>query len=100
VNHVQRSRLFAVGFSHERDLKPDHELLYVAAVDIAGARSDELPLAFRREVIDRYPRRELAAEFTACVKDQAARKSDTSARRLVDGGVERKLRENPLERLT
>jgi hypothetical protein len=171
LNHVQRSWLWAVGFSHQRDLKPDLELLYVAALlhdlgivrefdnhtlayedagghvavaltagagwpaerrvrahevivrhnwsevdpafdteghlleiatalDISGARADELPLAFRREVLGRYPRRELAAEFTLCVTDQAARKPDTSARRLVDGGLERKLRHNPLERLS
>ena len=77
-----------------------HLLEIATALDIAGARPDELPLDFRREVLDRYPRRELAAEFTACVTDQAARKPDTSARRLVDGGVARKLRDNPLERLT
>ncbi|WP_345762786.1 HD domain-containing protein [Diaminobutyricibacter sp. McL0608] len=77
-----------------------HLLEIATALDIAGARPDELPLDFRREVLNRYPRRELAAEFTACVTDQAARKPDTSARRLVDGGVARKLRDNPLERLT
>ncbi len=169
LNHVQRSWLWAVGFSQIRELKPDLELLYVSAIlhdlgvarefdnhtlayedaaghvaialtagagwpaerrvrahevivrhnwpevdpvfdpeghlleiatalDISGARPDELPLSFRHEVLDRYPRRELAAEFTVCVTDQAARKPDTAARRLVDGGVERKLRENPLER--
>ena len=169
MNHVQRSWLWAVGFSEIRELEPDHELLYVSAIlhdlgivrefdnhtlayedaaghvaialtagsgwpaerrvrahevivrhnwpdvdpvfdpeghlleiatalDISGARWDELPLAFRREVLDRYPRKELAVEFTACVTDQAARKPNTAARRLVDGGVERKLRENPLER--
>ena len=169
LNHVQRSWLWAVGFAETRELEPDHELLYVAALlhdlgivrefdnhtlayedagghvaialtagagwparrrvrahevivrhnwpevdpefdteghlleiatalDIAGARPDELPADFRREVLDRYPRLELAAEFTACVKDQAVRKPDTAARRLVDGGVERKLKENPLER--
>jgi hypothetical protein len=170
LNHVQRSWLWAVGFAEARNLEPDSELLYVAAIlhdlgivrefdnntlayedaggqvavaltagagwpaerrvrvhdvivrhnwpdvdpafdieghlleiatalDIAGARPDELPLQFRREVLDRYPRETLAAEFTECVVDQARRKPDTSARRLVDGGVERKLKQNPLERL-
>ena len=41
--------------------------------------------------------RALAAEFGACVADQAARKPDTAARRLVDGGVQAKLAANPLE---
>ena len=76
-----------------------HLLEIATALDISGARSDELPLDFRREVLELFPRLELAAEFTACVTDQAARKPNTSARRLVDGGVARKLRENPLERL-
>ncbi|WP_426516923.1 HD domain-containing protein [Diaminobutyricibacter sp. McL0618] len=76
-----------------------HLLEIATALDISGARSDDLPLDLRREVLARYPRGQLAAEFTACVTDQAARKPDTAARRLVDGGVARKLRENPLERL-
>ena len=75
-------------------------LLEIAtALDISGARADALPLDFRREVLAAHPRGTLAAEFTACVTDQAARKPDTAAHRLVEGGVARKLRDNPLERL-
>ncbi|MGN7800528.1 cyanamide hydratase [Leifsonia sp. 22587] len=76
-----------------------HLLEIATALDISGARADDLPLDFRREVLTAYPRLELAAEFGACVADQAERKPDTSARRLVDGGVQRKLRDNPLERI-
>lgn len=76
-----------------------HLLEIATALDISGARADELPLEFQREVLTQYPRLELAAEFGACVADQAERKPDTSARRLVDGGVQRKLRDNPLERI-
>lgn len=76
-----------------------HLLEIATALDISGARTDELPIEFRREVLKAYPRLDLAAEFGACVSDQAKRKPTTSARRLVDGGVQRKLRENPLERL-
>jgi hypothetical protein len=73
-------------------------LLEIAtALDISGARPDVLPEPFLREVLAAHPRLSLGAEFTACVTDQAERKPDTSARRLVDGGVARKLRENPLE---
>jgi len=76
-------------------------LLEVATgLDISGARPEALPEAFRREVLAVYPRGALAAEFGACVLDQAARKPDTAARRLVDGGVIEKLAENPLERLS
>lgn len=76
-------------------------LLEVATgLDISGARPEALPEAFRREVLSVYPRGTLAAEFGACVIDQAARKPDTAARRLVDGGVIEKLADNPLERLS
>lgn len=75
-------------------------LLEVATgLDISGARPEELPEAFRREVLAVYPRGALAAEFGACVVDQATRKPDTAARRLVEGGVVAKLAANPLERL-
>ncbi|MFF9563190.1 cyanamide hydratase [Leifsonia sp. NPDC014704] len=76
-----------------------HLLEIATALDISGARDGELPKEFLREVVTAYPRLELAAEFGSCVSDQAERKPDTSARRLVDGGVQRKLRDNPLERI-
>ena len=76
-----------------------HLLEIATALDISGARDGELPPEFLREVVTAFPRLELAAEFGACVADQAERKPDTSARRLVDGGVQRKLRDNPLERI-
>ena len=70
------------------------------ALDISGARPDALPPEFVREVLTAYPRGALAAEFGACVVDQARRKPDTAARRLVDGGVLDKLAANPLEGIT
>lgn len=69
------------------------------ALDISGARPDALPASFVAEVVAAHPRGALAAEFGACVIDQAARKPDTAARRLVDGGVVAKLAANPLEHL-
>lgn len=75
-------------------------LLEIATgLDISGARPDALPEGFRREVLTAHPRGTLAAEFGRCVTDQAARKPDTQARRLVDGGLVAKLAANPLERL-
>jgi len=76
-----------------------HLLEIATALDISGARPDELPQAFLSEVLERYPRIDLASEFTRCVTDQASRKPDTAARRLVDGGMARKIRDNPLEHL-
>lgn len=69
------------------------------ALDISGARPEALPEVFLREVLAAHPRGALAAEFGACVVDQAARKPATAARRLVDGGVAAKLAANPLEHL-
>jgi cyanamide hydratase family protein with HD domain len=69
-------------------------------LDISGARADALPTAFRNEVVAAYPRLQLAAEFGACVTDQARRKPTSSSARIVDGGVIRKLAENPLARLS
>ena len=75
-------------------------LLEIATgLDISGARPDALPEGFRREVLAAHPRGALAAEFGACVVDQAARKPDTAARRLVEGGLVAKLAANPLESL-
>lgn len=68
------------------------------ALDISGARPEALPEGFLREVLVAYPRGALAAEFGACVQDQAVRKPDTAARRLVDGGVISKLAADRLER--
>ncbi|MDQ1113201.1 HD superfamily phosphodiesterase [Microbacterium testaceum] len=85
--------------SVDPDLDAEGYLLETAtALDISGARPDALPAEFVREVLAVHPRSSLAAEFGACVTDQAARKPDTAARRLVDGGVVRKLAANPLER--
>lgn len=76
-------------------------LLEIATgLDISGARPDALPQEFLREVLAAHPRGALAQEFGACVVDQAARKPTTAARRLVDGGLVRKLADNPLERLS
>ena len=72
-------------------------LLEIATgLDISGARSDALPEAFLREVLEAHPRLDLAAEFGSGVVDQAARKPHTAAHRLVEGGVVRKLEQNPL----
>ncbi|GAA1968714.1 hypothetical protein [Microbacterium deminutum] len=86
--------------SVDPDIDVEGYLFAIAiGLDISGARPDALPEAFLREVLVAHPRGTLAEEFGACVVDQAERKPDTSARRLVDGGLVRKLAENPLERV-
>ncbi|QIZ98134.1 HD domain-containing protein [Leifsonia sp. PS1209] len=76
-----------------------HLLEIATGLDISGVRADLLPLAFREEVLAAFPRLSIAAEFGACVTDQAARKPTTQAARIVANGVVRKLAENPLEAL-
>lgn len=86
--------------SVDPDLDVEGYLLESATgLDISGARPDALPQDFLREVLAVHPRGTIAHEFGACVEDQAQRKPTTAARRLVDGGIVRKLAENPLERL-
>jgi HD superfamily phosphodiesterase len=67
------------------------------ALDIAGARADLFAGAFRDEVLDAYPRLDVAREFVACVADQAERKPATAAHRIVRGLADR-MREHPFER--
>ena len=76
-----------------------HLLEIATGLDISGARHDVLPKEFLREVLAAHPRTSLSEEFSACVKDQAERKPSTAARRLMDGGMVRKLQANPLEHL-
>ncbi|UKF81095.1 HD domain-containing protein [Clavibacter californiensis] len=86
--------------SVDPELDVEGHLLEVATgLDISGARADALPEEYLREVLAVHPRGDLAAEFGACVVDQAERKPHTAARRLVDGGVIAKLAANPLEAL-
>jgi HD superfamily phosphodiesterase len=78
---------------------PEGFLLEVAtALDISGARADVLPEAFVAEVLAAHPRGTLGPEFTACVTDQAVRKPESQAARIVAGGVAAKLAAHPLER--
>ena len=75
-------------------------LLEIATgLDISGTRSDALPKAFMREVLAEFPRIELASEFATSVDDQALRKPDTAAARLVAGGLSVKLANHPMEDL-
>jgi cyanamide hydratase family protein with HD domain len=103
-NGTRRRRVHEVIERHnwpsvDPDMDTEGYLLEIAtALDISGARADALPRAFEDDVLTAYPRLELAAEFAACVQDQARRKPESSSARIVNGGVERKLRENPLER--
>jgi hypothetical protein len=80
------------------DQDPEGHLLEIATgLDISGSRPAALPRPFITEVLDRLPRLDLGREFTDCLADQAARKPDTAAARLVTGGLADRLAHHPLE---
>jgi hypothetical protein len=76
-----------------------HLLQFSTSLDISGRGVDELPEEVLRDVLRRYPRLDLAARFTACFQDQAARKPDQAAARSLSGGLANRLATNPLDRL-
>lgn len=98
----RRTRVLEVIVRHnwpsvDPELDTEGYLLEIATgLDISGSRADVLPPDFVHEVLAVHPRLGLAAEFTACVGDQARRKPATAARRLVDGGLADKLAHHPL----
>ncbi|SHN09363.1 HD domain-containing protein [Actinacidiphila paucisporea] len=72
-----------------------HLLSRATATEIVGKGADEHPPAFRAEVLARYPRLDLTAQFLACFQDQAARKPDSSAARAVGAGLAQKMAADP-----
>jgi hypothetical protein len=66
-------------------------------VDISGRGLDPLPAPLRAEVLERWPRLALVAEFGACFRDQAARKPDSAAGRAMRSGLPDRMAANPLD---
>jgi hypothetical protein len=75
-----------------------HLLERATGLDISGRGVDQVPEPLRREVLDRWPRLDLATEFTACFRGQAERKPDSAAARAMASGLADRLAANPLER--
>ncbi|WUH89419.1 HD domain-containing protein [Streptomyces sp. NBC_00433] len=73
-----------------------HLLARATATEIVGKDAGDHPPAFRAEVLARYPRLDLAAEFLACFRAQAARKPDSSAAHAVRSGLADRMAANPL----
>lgn len=100
----RRDRVAVVIERHmEREVDPaadpeGHLLEIATGLDISGSRAGVLAEAYVTAVLAAHPRGELAAEFTACVTDQAARKPDSQAARIVAGGLAERLAAHPLER--
>ncbi|MET9069213.1 HD domain-containing protein [Streptosporangium sandarakinum] len=85
----------------EVDVEADpegHLLELSTGLDISGRRPEAFPAELRAEVLGRHPRLGIGEEFTACIKDQAARKPDSLAAGFVRNGMAGRIAANPLDR--
>jgi hypothetical protein len=74
-----------------------HLLEVATSIDISGRGIELIPADVRSHVVTAWPRLDLAREFTACFRLQAARKPSSRAADLVRGGLAERLRDHPLE---
>lgn len=101
---ARRERLGEVIVRHMWDdvdpaVDPEGHLLERAtSLDISGRGAGEWPAELRAEVLAAWPRLDLAARFTACFADQAARKPDSSAAAAMRSGLAERIAVNPLDR--
>jgi hypothetical protein len=80
------------------DVDPESHLLHRSTgLDISGRGVESVPADMRAEVLRRWPRLDLAAEFSACFADQAARKPTTAAASAIRSGLAERMAANPLE---
>jgi hypothetical protein len=78
---------------------PEGHLLELStAMDISGRQTGEIPPDLRAEVLARYPRLGLPAEFVGYFEDQAKRKPRCLAAQFVRGGFASWVAANPLDR--
>ena len=76
-----------------------HLLCEGTGLDISGRNADRWPSSFRVEVVERFPRLELQAEFLAAFRDQARRKPGCAAAAAVAAGLADRVAANPLDHL-
>jgi hypothetical protein len=77
---------------------PEGHLLELSTgMDISGRLVDTLPTQLRADVLDRYPRLDLPAQFLACFRDQASRKPTSRAADLIRAGLADRITHNPLD---
>lgn len=81
-------------------IDPEGQLLALAtSLDISGRSPDLWPAELLAETVSAWPRLDLAARFTACFQDQAARKPDSAAGASVRSGIAERMATNPLDEL-
>src|SRR5689334_18716814 len=74
-----------------------HLLCEGTGLDISGRNADTWPAAFRAEVLERFPRLDLIAEFLAAFQDQAERKPGCAAATAIAAGLADRITANPLD---
>ena len=75
-----------------------HLLCEGTGLDISGRHPERWPADFRAEVVERFPRLDLQAEFIAAFQDQAGRKPGCAAAAAVAAGLAERVAANPLDR--
>jgi hypothetical protein len=100
---ARRDRAAEIVVAHMADavdpaVDPEGYLLEIATgLDISGRDPEAWDAGLRAGVLAAYPRLTLASEFTACIRDQAARKPESTAAVLVAAGLPARLAANPLD---
>jgi hypothetical protein len=78
---------------------PESYLLNEAtSFDISGRRPEAWSPELTAEVLERHPRLDLPAEFTAAFEDQARRKPGCAAAAAIESGLAGRIARNPLDR--
>lgn len=101
----RRERVGRIIVDHMRSdvdpaIDPEGQLLALAtSLDISGCSPDLWPVELLAETVSAWPRLDLAARFTACFQDQAARKPDSAAGASVRSGIAARMATNPLDKL-
>ena len=75
-----------------------HLLCEGTGLDISGREPERWPAGFRAEVVERFPRLGLPAEFVAAFREQARRKPGCAAAAAVAAGIADRIAANPLDR--
>jgi hypothetical protein len=74
-----------------------HLLCEGTGLDISGRNADTWPAPLRAEVVERFPRLDLVAEFLAAFQDQAGRKPGCAAAAAIAAGLAERITANPLD---
>lgn len=74
-----------------------HLLELSTGMDISGRGTEGIPADLRAEVLELYPRLEIAKEFAACVTEQGERKPASLAGDFVRSGIAERIAANPLD---